>query len=233
MTAFAVLMMTLAAHSQSSFYFSGSPASYVSQGKTELITTTNGSIAFNNGYSYDHGLHLNITTTAGENWSVDVGAIDRGQLHVGLYTNATRFPLNNGSSPGLNFSGNGRGDNTLTGWFNVLSIAYSNNTLVSAAIDFVQYDEGDVTKKNSGFVRYNTITALGPDFTTVGNTNNAISFAWNAGPGQVFQLLYCTNIPSTNWFNLGAPITASNGVVTLTDNMTNQQRFYRLMRLLP
>ena len=229
-----LLMAASAARSQSSFYFSGSASSWVSHGITELITTTNGTIVFNSGYSYDHGLHLNINTTSGQYWSLDCGAIDRGQLHVGLYTNATRFPFNNGSSPGLSFTGNGRGDNNVTGWFNVLSIAYSNNVLVSAAIDFVQYDEGILTEKTSGYIRYNTVTSLGPDFTTAIITNGAISFAWNAGPGQVFQLQYCTDMSSTNWFNLSASITASNAMATVTDNnVTNQQRFYRLKRLLP
>ena len=203
-------------------------------GETELINSANGTIVFNNGYSYDHGLHLNMTTTAGENWSLDVGAIDRGQLQVGLYTNATRFPFNNGSSPGLNFKGNGREDNTLTGWFNVLSVTYSNSTLVAAAVDFVQYDTGNPADETSGYVRYNSTTSLGPDFTSVRLTNNAINFAWVAGPGQVFQMQYCTNFPSTNWFNLGAAITNGNAGATLTDSsLTDHQRFYRVKRLLP
>ena len=227
-------MAVSAVRSQSSFFFSGSGSSWVSHGLTELITATNGTIAFNSGYSYDNGLHLNINLTNGQYWALDCGAIDRGQLHVGLCTNATRFPFNNGSSPGLSFTGNGRGDNNVTGWFNVLSIAYSNNMPVSAAIDFVQYDEGILTEKTSGYIRYNTAASLGPDFATATMTNGAISFVWNAGPGQVFQLQYATNMASTNWFNLGASITASNTMATATDNnVTDHQRFYRVMRLLP
>src|SRR5664279_2817098 len=115
-----------------------------------------------------------------------------------------------------------------------ISIAYSNSALVSAAIDFVQYDSGNTNQRTSGYVRYNSTASLGPDFTMVGKTDTAINFACNAEPGQVFQLQYCTNVPSTNWFDLGASVTASNSVATLMDNnITNQQRFYRIKRLLP
>lgn len=140
---------------ETSFYFSG-PNSYVSGGETELITTNNGTIEFDtNNYTYDHGLHLLLTTTAGEWWSFDASTIDGSELQVGLYTNATRFPFNNGNSPGLDFSGCGRGDNTLTGWFKVESVVYSNSVLISAAVDFVQYDEGILSEETTGTVHYN------------------------------------------------------------------------------
>ena len=150
-----IFIAVAAARSETSFYFSG-PHAWVAGGETEWIGTNDGTFEFDDAtYSYDQGFHMIINTTAGEWWMIDMGATDRGQLQVGTYTNATRFPFNEGTSPGLDFSGCGRGDNQLTGSFNVLSIAYSNDVLVSAAIDFVQYDEGNTDEKNIGSVRYN------------------------------------------------------------------------------
>jgi hypothetical protein len=237
--AISIILVTAShAPAQSALYFSGTANSWVTHGETELITPANGAITFNNGYSYDQGLHLNITTTAGENWALDIGTSNRGPLTVGFYTNATRFPFNNGSTPGLSFTGNGRGDNQVAGWFNVLGVTYSNSTLISASVDFVQYDETLLYEKTSGFIRYNTNATIAPDFTLMGVTNggvnNGISFAWSASPGQVFQLQYCTNLPATNWLNLGSPITAGNNVVSATDtNLADRQRLYRLKRSLP
>ena len=148
-------MNGLATKAQSSFYFTSSPSSWVGHGETELITTQNGSISPDPS-GYDSGLQLSITTMSGEWWYLDFGTSTRGNLSDGMYANATRWPFNNGSSPGLSFIGQGRGDNTLTGWFDVLDISYSGNTITSAAIDFVQYDEGNKSAENYGSVRYNS-----------------------------------------------------------------------------
>ena len=157
-------MSELASKAQSSFYFTSTPSSWVGHGETELITPENGSISLAQ-VVYDSGLHLAITTTSGEDWYLDFGTSTRGNLSDGMYANATRFPFNNGSSPGLSFIGQGRGDNTLTGWFDVLDIIYSGSTVTSAAVDFVQYDEGYVSWENYGSIRYNS--AIPIDFTPI------------------------------------------------------------------
>lgn len=148
-------MNELASKAQSSFYFTSSPSSWVGHGETELITPENGSISLDPS-GYDSGLHLAITTTSGEWWYLDFGTSSRGTLSDGMYADATRYPFNDGSSPGLSFIGQGRGDNTLTGWFDVLDVLYSGSTVTSAAIDFVQYDEGNESWENYGSIRYNS-----------------------------------------------------------------------------
>jgi hypothetical protein len=234
LSALALIIATISVGAQSSLFFSSTATSWIGHGITELITPANGTISFNPGYSYDHGLHLNMTTIGGQNWSLDVAAMDRGHLQVGFYTNATRFPFNYNNTPGLNFSGNGRGDNTLAGWFNVLSVAYTNDTLISAAVDFVQYDSGDVKQKISGYVRFNSSMPAGPALTTLGITTNGIHFAWNGDPGQAYQLQYCTNLALTNWSDLGTSATATNTVVAASDSVdTTAPRFYRLKLVLP
>jgi hypothetical protein len=58
------------------------------------------------------------------------------------YANATRYPFN-GSGPGMDVSGMGRGCNTLTGSFTVNSASFAaDGTLKTASISFVQHCEG-------------------------------------------------------------------------------------------
>jgi hypothetical protein len=50
--------------------------------------------------------------------------------------------------------------------------------------------------------------------------------------GLVYQVQYKTNLPQTNWINLGKPLIATNGNLTMSDTNTissSLQRFYRLM----
>jgi hypothetical protein len=75
---------------------------------------------------------------------------------VGMYPDATRWPFM-GSGAGMAFTGFGRGNNTLTGWFNVLEANYDATGQVSAfAVDFLQYDEGIQSWWNQGSIRYNS-----------------------------------------------------------------------------
>jgi hypothetical protein len=75
---------------------------------------------------------------------------------VGFYSNATRFPFMD-SGAGLFFAGNGRGNNTITGYFDVLEANYDINGNVSSfAVDFMQYDDGNKANWLSGSFRYNS-----------------------------------------------------------------------------
>ena len=58
--------------------------------------------------------------------------------------------------PGLNFSGNGRGSNTLSGKFVVWEFVVKDGKVTSLAIDFVQYSEGNKAKPLVGMLRYNS-----------------------------------------------------------------------------
>ncbi len=75
----------------------------------------------------------------------------------GYYPDAVQF-LNGGSShPGLDISGNGRGDNTLTGYFTVLELVLDGAGAVQKfAADFTQLDEGNPNWWNEGGIRFNS-----------------------------------------------------------------------------
>jgi len=68
-----------------------------------------------------------------------------------------------------------------------------------------------------------------PVFQSLKQTNGLCALTWSIMPGQTYQLQWNTNLGSTNWFNLGSPVTATNTTACATDCMTNSQCFYRIM----
>ncbi len=83
---------------------------------------------------------------------------------------------------------------------------------------------------NSGYGTIFRIT-IPPVFQTITPTNGGVAFTWSAMSNQVCQVQYSTNLFSTNWINLGGPITATNTTVCASDCMTNPQCYYRIMLL--
>jgi hypothetical protein len=77
-------------------------------------------------------------------WHLDFDAPGDQVLVPGIYTGATRYPFNSGSSPGLSVYGNGRGCNMLTGTFEVLDVHYGagGSTVESFLATFEQHCEG-------------------------------------------------------------------------------------------
>jgi hypothetical protein len=158
-------LMTLSGHvgAATEFYFTSSPQSWVGAGETVYVNPTMGfsftpSRNFSNGVSFRiNDFATNPDFYATRWWDLDFSAPFNVTLSKGNYRGATRFPFQALSEAGLNFDGNGRGNNTLTGSFNILEAIYSSNrdVLIFAA-DFVQYDEGAQTSWNIGSIRYNS-----------------------------------------------------------------------------
>src|SRR5579859_3027161 len=143
------------------FSFTSSSASWVGNGTTRFITPQDGhtfSAASGGGV-----VAFSITDFRSfpndDFWYLDFSTGDGSLFQPGMtYSNASRYPFN-GSNPGLSFYGDGRDDNTLTGYFTVLEATYDqNNLLTSFAADFVQYDEGFTSWWNDGEILYNYVT---------------------------------------------------------------------------
>ena len=61
--------------------------------------------------------------------------------------------------------------------------------------------------------------------------NQTITLTWTTVAGQIYQLQYTTNLAQTNWNNLGYPLVATNGVITVSDtNGPDTQRFYKVVQ---
>ena len=106
--------------------------------------------------NFDSGVSFHLTGVNGDDFTLDLAAAGNATLTVGSYGNATRFPFQGAGSPGLSFSGNGRGCNTVTGSFKVLEAVYDGTGAVQRfAADFHQYCEG-VGPPLDGEIRFNS-----------------------------------------------------------------------------
>lgn len=87
---------------------------------------------------------VSVTTTS-DNWTGNFLAMNvLSELELGYYPNLERWPFNNPTRGGLDWSGDGSGCNTETGWFAVDSIAYSGADIQSIDLRFEQHCEGTV-----------------------------------------------------------------------------------------
>lgn len=136
------------------FYFTSTPGSWVGAGQTKLYTAPGDSITAYR-YAPDHGAYQNAVQFTAGGYRVTIVAPNYSLPTVGYYGSATRWPfMDNGA--GLDFSGNGRGNNMLTGWFEVLQADYNADGSIAAfALNFKQHDEGGAAY-TLGAVRYNS-----------------------------------------------------------------------------
>jgi len=71
-----------------------------------------------------------------------------------------------------------------------------------------------------------------PAFRTATKTSSTFNLTWGTVTGLVYQVQYKTNLLQTSWINLGKPLIATNGSLTLSDTNaigSSPQRFYHLM----
>jgi len=143
------------------FYFTSSPESWIADGETVLATPGDG-FSFEAYKNYDNGVSFSII---GANysrwWYLDFAAPGEVELTPGIFLGATRWPFQDYGSPGLSFSGNGNGNNELTGHFTVLEVSYGGGGVIqSFAADFTQYDGGLPNEWNVGSIRYNSLIPI-------------------------------------------------------------------------
>jgi len=111
------------------FYFTSSPQSWVGQGQTLTFTDVVANVAL-----YPAGCPYVALSAGG--YGLDIVKSECTVPTVGYYANATRWLF--GAGAGMWFTGAGRGDNTLTGSFNVLQAVYDDTgQIASFAVDFL------------------------------------------------------------------------------------------------
>ena len=139
-------------------YFRGDPGEFVSQGRTVLVKPPEFDFAVKGSrksVSFFIDNSANIEFPQARFYSVEFAAPAGEELHVGTYNNAIRFPFN-GDNPGIDISGEGRGNNAQTGSFTVRQIVFNaNNQLQNFDADFEQFSENS-NKKLTGTIRYNS-----------------------------------------------------------------------------
>ena len=142
-------------------YFTSSPGSWIGQGQTLTFTDP---ADFSVSRYYNQGAYTDALQFSVDGYYLFLVGPNYTVPSVGFYSSATRWPFM-GSGAGLSFEAPGRGDNTLTGDFNVLQADYdASGNVLSFAVDFTQYDEGVTADWVSGSLRYNsTIPVPAPE----------------------------------------------------------------------
>src|SRR5262249_39277038 len=90
----------------------GQPGDYIGQGQTYSYTPATGTFFANR--NFDNGVSF-FYAGSGHSWNLDFAAPFDANLTPGYYANATGWPFQASSIPGLNVSGDGRSSNSLTG----------------------------------------------------------------------------------------------------------------------
>lgn len=133
----------------------------------------------------------------------------------------------------LNWNTNAASGNTIydlsnppvLGWTNLQFVVTASDT--NTVLQFgAQNDPADFGLDD---ISVRAIPALG--FSATKGLNGGLELSWLAGGGLNYQVQFRTNLLQGVWSNLGAPMTGSGGMKTITDaSLTNgvTQRFYRL-----
>jgi hypothetical protein len=114
-------------------YLVSDQADYIGQGLTQLYTSENSAIMPQSNRTAAFG--INVGGYTGD----FVGMQSLSQLEPGYYSDLQRYPFHNAVKGGMNFSGNGRGCNVLSGWFAVDSVTYSMGAIISLHMRFEQH----------------------------------------------------------------------------------------------
>ncbi|MGL4315645.1 MAG: hypothetical protein ACRCTL_03405 [Pseudomonas sp.] len=182
---------------------------YIGQGKSYLYSDSNATFKYTK--NYDNGISLAISSGSVW-WNLDLAAPGNAVLQPGSYTSAMRFPFQDASKPGLNFSGDGRGCNSLTGRFDIFEVAYNSEGVVTALnASFEQHCEGNAAALH-GQISYNLVPPLG--VTTSGVQVKSYA-CHNRTSGQ--RLTYKTTAPLLDCKKIGLQ-TNPGDQVTLTVN---------------
>jgi len=128
---------------------------YIGQGKDWYYDLSNAQITPSAISTYGFSVNVN----AGPYWTLSFAAPKAESLLALFYDNATRYPFEDPALPGLSVSGDGRGCNTLTGNFDVISV---DTAKLQFAANFEQHCEG-LTPALTGEVRINAVDPSVPN----------------------------------------------------------------------
>lgn len=178
-----VLTTSLLSQPVTNIQMTSDPGDWVGQGRSYNLSSGITAAAFNNG-SYVRVRYQNPGNSS-DYWDFSFESPGTNiPLTVGTYTGAVRYPFNPEGTPGLSVTGQGRGSNTLTGFFTVHAISLSAlGQVQSFAASFEQHSEGS-TPALRGTVQFNH-AAGGPAGVLANDTdveNHALAAYVELGP---------------------------------------------------
>jgi hypothetical protein len=155
-------------------YLKSDPGDFVGAGRTHLYQTG----AFTVGGS---GGLMTVNVAANENWRGEFKAMNNlTELKPGYYGDLRRYPFHNPLAGGLSWGGEGRGCNTLTGWFVVDRVTYTDGKLSEVELRFEQHCEGG-TPALRGQIRWSAADVATPP----GPVNPPPGTLWRADASAV------------------------------------------------
>lgn len=134
-----------------SLFFHSESGDFIGLGETRSFSKENSfditaSPNFDNGISFSISNSNNVPFQDSESWSLDLSAPFNAELTTGIYENATRWPFQENNEAGLDFSGDGRGCNTLIGSFTISEANFDTSgsppQIISFAARFEQHCGG-------------------------------------------------------------------------------------------
>ena len=164
-TSISFLLMWFACSSllADTLYLSSAGDDYIGQGVTRTLEDP--AYTFTATQSVDNSIQVSLNNGT-EFWNVEFSAPNDAVVATGNYEDATRYPFQSPTVPGLDVGGDGRGCNTLTGRFVIWEVAYDGGgNVTNLAADFIQYCGGS-TSPLHGAVRINStvpVLAVAPN----------------------------------------------------------------------
>jgi hypothetical protein len=120
-------------------YLQSDPGDFIGGGNTMTFTPSDATISLSGA-----GNHASVSITGTQYWNGDFqGMSSIAQLQPGYYGDLERYGFANPARGGLDWYGESRGCNTLTGWFVVDGIRYTGTTPSSLDLRFEQHCDGN------------------------------------------------------------------------------------------
>ena len=167
------LLLVSAGHAaETALYISSPTGEYVGRGIKKTWTKADGN--FSAKVNFDKG--VSVRFDGGETrWTLDFAApekapLEKAPLAVGTYTEATRWPFQSPTKPGMDVGGyEGRGCPSVTGQFTVKELTLGQNDDVAIfAADFEQHCQSPENAPLRGTILFNAVTST---ITTVTSTD--------------------------------------------------------------
>ncbi|HTY88000.1 MAG TPA: choice-of-anchor tandem repeat GloVer-containing protein [Candidatus Acidoferrum sp.] len=222
----------------------GNPYAGLVQGADGSFYGTTGAYASTNQSGTNYGtvfrLSANGTFTTLVSFAITNGADPRAGLVQGMDGNL--YGTTSVGGVYSNVLGVGYGTIFKIGTNGGLTMLFSFNGTNGAAPEapLIQASDGNFygTTQQGGTNGYGTIFRLSiatpppPNFLKVESAGATVVLTWSATVGQLYQMLYKTDLNQATWNNLNGPIAATNTTMITIDSIgPDPQRFYRILML--
>jgi hypothetical protein len=207
----------LAASAVTGMKFISTPGDYIGQGQTQTFKSPGSTITT----SATPGQVTVSVSDSGNGWLLRFAAPSGNALAVGGYPDAARYPFNSPLGAGLDVSGDGRGCNTLKGWFKVLEYELNPSGVVARlAIDFVQNCE--VTGPPLyGSVRVNSsLPLVVPDLQAIAGADFAVIAGQPATLNGTQSFSRRQGALTYQWTQIDGPVVALSNATSATPGFT-------------